>query len=156
MLFETIQHPLKSAVSAGVGRPVYRTIRPVNETGSPLMTERSLTRHLAVHEVPLPKLKEAAHRGGGSLNDAFVAGIAGGLRLYHEKHCAPVADLHLTMPISIRKEDDGMGGNHITLARFDVPVGLADPAQRISETRERTNQVRNEGDPPTPRRSPAR
>ncbi|MCB0933517.1 MAG: DUF1298 domain-containing protein [Mycobacterium sp.] len=145
MLFETIQHPLKSAVSAGeLAASVYRTIRPVNETGSPLMTERSLTRHLAVHEVPLPKLKEAAHRGGGSLNDAFVAGIAGGLRLYHEKHCAPVADLHLTMPISIRKEDDGMGGNHITLARFDVPVGLADPAQRISETRERTNQVRNE------------
>ena len=37
-----------------------------------------------------------------------------------------------------------MGGNHITLARFDVPVGLADPAQRISETRERCIQVRNE------------
>jgi WS/DGAT/MGAT family acyltransferase len=145
LLAKTIRHPLKTAVSAGeMAASVYRTMRPVSETGSPLMKERSLTRQLSVHEVPLAKLKEAAHRGGGSLNDAFVAGIAGGLRLYHEKHGTTVGDLHLTMPISIRKEGDDMGGNHITLARFDVPVGVADPALRISETRERTNQVRNE------------
>ena len=59
-----------------------------------------------------------------------------------------VGDLHLTMPISIRTEDDGVGGNHITLARFDVPAGIADPAERISETRERTNKVRNERSTP--------
>lgn len=145
MLAKTIRHPLKTAASAGeMAASVYRTMRPVNETGSPLMTERSLTRQLGVHEVPLSRLKDAAHRGGGSLNDAFVAGIAGGLRRYHEKHGTTVGDLHLTMPISIRKEGDDVGGNHITLARFDVPVGEADPAVRISETRERTNQVRNE------------
>lgn len=145
MLAKTIRHPLKTAVEAGeMAASVYRTMRPVSETGSPLMKERSLTRQLGVHQVPLPRLKEAAHRGGGSLNDAFVAGIAGGLRLYHDKHGATVGDLHLTMPISIRKEGDDMGGNHITLARFDVPVGMADPALRISETRDRTNKVRNE------------
>lgn len=112
------------------------------------MTQRTLVRQLAVHEVPLPKLKEAAHRGGGALNDAFVAGIAGGLRRYHEKHGVRVGDLHLTMPISTRKDGDDMGGNHITLARFDVPVGLADPAERIHETRERTRKVRNEKSTP--------
>lgn len=145
LLAKTIRHPLKTAASASeMAASVYRTMRPVSETGSPLMTERSLTRQLGVHEVPLAKLKEAAHRGGGSLNDAFVAGIAGGLRRYHEKHGSTVGDLHLTMPISIRKEDDEMGGNHITLARFDVPVGEADPAVRINETRERTNKVRSE------------
>ena len=52
------------------------------------------------------------------------------------------------MPISIRTEDDNEGGNHITLARFDVPVGVADPAERISETRERTTRVRNERSTP--------
>lgn len=98
--------------------------------------------------VPLPKLKAAAHRGGGALNDAFVAGIAGGLRRHHEKHGVRIGDLHLTMPISVRTDDDDEGGNHITLARFDVPVGEADPAARIAETRARTTKVRNEKSTP--------
>ena len=149
LLFSAVRRPLQTASSAGeLAASVYRTMRPVGETGSPLMTQRTLVRQLAVHEVPLPKLKEAAHRGGGALNDAFVAGIAGGLRRYHEKHGVKVGDLHLTMPISIRKDGDDMGGNHITLARFDVPVGLADPAERIHETRERTRKVRNEKSTP--------
>jgi len=145
LLFRTVRNPIRTAESgAELAASVYRFVRPVSETGSALMKERTLVRRLAVHQVPLATLKEAAHRGGGALNDAFVAGISGGLRRYHEKHGCTVGDLHLTMPISIRKEGDEMGGNHITLARFDVPVGLADPAKRISETRARCIQVRNE------------
>ncbi|MFN8225764.1 MAG: wax ester/triacylglycerol synthase family O-acyltransferase [Mycobacterium sp.] len=123
---------------------VYRTVRPVNRTGSGLMTERDLTRRLAVLDVPKAGLREAAHRAGGALNDAFVAGVAGGLRLYHEKHGCAVGDLHLSMPINLRHESDPMGGNRITLMRFDVPVGVADPAQRIAAIHERTSRVRDE------------
>jgi hypothetical protein len=108
------------------------------------MTERTLVRRLSVLDVPMPRLREAAHRSGGALNDAFVAGVAGGLRRYHDKHGVTVDDLHLTMPISLRTDGDGMGGNRITLMRFDVPVGLADPAQRISCIHERAVRVRNE------------
>ncbi|MCX6480817.1 MAG: WS/DGAT domain-containing protein [Mycobacterium sp.] len=149
LLFDAVRRPLQTAASAGeLAASVYRFVRPLTETGSPLMKERTLIRRLAVHEVPLAKLKEAGHRSGGALNDAFVAGISGGLRRYHEKHGVTVGDLHLTMPISIRKEGDDMGGNHITLARFDVPVGVADPAERISETHERTTKARNERSTP--------
>ena len=149
LLFNAIRRPLQTAASAGeLAASVYRTMRPVTETGSPLMKDRTLVRRLAVHEVPLPKLKEAAHRSGGALNDAFVAGITGGLRRYHELHGVTVGDLHLTMPISVRKDGDDMGGNHITLARFDVPAGVADPAERISETHERTTKARNERSTP--------
>lgn len=149
LVFNAIRHPLQTVTEAGeMAASVYRTMRPVTETGSPLMKERTLVRRLGVHEVPLPKLKAAAHRGGGALNDAFVAGIAGGLRRYHEKHGVRIGDLHLTMPISVRTDDDDEGGNHITLARFDVPVGEADPAARIAETRARTTKVRNEKSTP--------
>ena len=149
LLFDAVRRPLQTAASAGeLAASVYRFVRPLTETGSPLMKERTLVRRLAVHEVPLAKLKEAGHRSGGALNDAFVAGISGGLRRYHEQHGVTVGDLHLTMPISIRKEGDDMGGNHITLARFDVPVGVADPAERISETHERTTKARNERSTP--------
>ena len=148
LLFDAVRRPLQTAAAGELASSVYRFVRPLTETGSPLMKERTLVRRLGVHEVPLTKLKEAAHRSGGALNDAFVSGISGGLRRYHEKHGVTVGDLHLTMPISIRKEGDEMGGNHITLARFDVPVGVADPAQRISETRERTNRARTEKSTP--------
>jgi len=108
------------------------------------VTERGLIRRLGVHQVPMPQLREAAHRSGGALNDAFVAGVAGGLRRYHEKHGVEVGDLHLTMPISLRTEADGIGGNRITVMRFDVPVGEADPAARIKLIHQRTGAVRDE------------
>ena len=90
------------------------------------------------------QLREAAHRCGGALNDAFVAGLAGGLRRYHEKHGVTIGNLHLTMPISLRVEGDEMGGNRITLMRFDVPVGVVDPAARISAIKEQTGKARHE------------
>jgi diacylglycerol O-acyltransferase len=48
------------------------------------------------------------------------------------------------MPISLRTEDDDIGGNRITLMRFDIPVGTADPAERIGEIHRRTSEMRHE------------
>lgn len=145
MMYESARRPVATIRSAAAtAASVYRTVRPITRTGSPLVTDRGLIRHLGVHEVPMPQLREAAHRCGGALNDAFVAGVAGGLRLYHEKHDVAVGNLHLTMPISLRTANDDAGGNRITLMRFDVPVGETDPAVRIRSIRERTGSVRSE------------
>jgi WS/DGAT/MGAT family acyltransferase len=145
LLWDGVRRPVQTLNSvADMVTSVYVTVRPVNETGSPLMKRRTLRRRLAVLEVPMPALREAAHRSGGALNDAFVAGVAGGLRLYHEKHDVGVSDLHLTMPVSLRDKDDAPGGNRITLMRFDIPVGVSDPAQRIQQVHERTDRVRHE------------
>jgi WS/DGAT/MGAT family acyltransferase len=123
---------------------VYRTVRPINRTGSELMRGRRLVRHLSVHEVPLADLKASARSSEASLNDAFLAGVTGGLRRYHEKHGVAVGDLHVTMPVSLRTEDDPVGGNRITLMRFDLPVGVADPAERLRRIHERAAFVRSE------------
>ena len=112
---------------------VYRTVRPINQTASPIMRSRRMLRELGVHEVPLSTLKEAAHRAGGTLNDGFLAGVTGGLRRYHAEHGAEVGELNVTMPVNVRTEDDPVGGNRITLMRFPLPVGMVDPAERIAE-----------------------
>lgn len=130
--------------AAGLAASVYRTVRPVKATGSPLMTQRTTNRRLGILEIPMPPLRDAAHSSGGALNDAFVAGVAGGLRRYHEKHGVAIDALHLSMPISLRGEDDAPGGNRITLMRFDIPAGLTDPADRIRTVHARTEQVRRE------------
>jgi diacylglycerol O-acyltransferase len=145
LIYNSIRRPVATVESVrATAASIYRTVRPVNRTGSPLMKNRTLNRRLGVHQVPMRQLREAAHRCGGALNDGFVAGLAGGLRRCHDRHDVPVGDLHLTMPINLRVEGEEMGGNRITLMRFDVPVGLVDPAARISAIHEQTGKVRRE------------
>ena len=69
--------------------------------------------------LPIPELKAAARRIDGKLNDAFLAGIAGGLRRYHEQHGATVPDaMRVTMPINVRSYDTaGLAGNQ-DLSRY--------------------------------------
>ncbi len=140
-----VRRPRQSARAAiATAASVYRTIRPINQTASPIMKDRRLVRQLSVHEVPMPALREAAHLAGGTLNDAFLAGVTGALRRYHDHHGVGVSDLHVTMPVSIRNDDDPAGGNRITLMRFDLPVGVADPAERIRKIHVRAGAVRTE------------
>jgi len=131
----TARHPVRSAIDAmATARSLGRFVRPVSQTLSPIMTKRSLGRHLDMLEVDLVGLKAAGAAVGGTLNDAFIASITGGLRRYHEMHGVSVDELRITMPISMRRPGDPEGGNRITLERFAVPVGEADPGARVRMT----------------------
>ena len=124
---------------------IARSLRPVTEPMSPVMRERGMALRLSGIHVPLTDLKRAGEALGGTLNDAFVSGIAGGLRLYHEKHAAPVDELRMTMPINLREGDKGKkAGNQFAPARFLVPVGIADPAERLREIQARVREQRGE------------
>ena len=128
-------NPVASAKSLlPTGMSVARIVAPVTRAASPLLVKRTAVRQLATFDVPIEALKSAGNSNGGHLNDAFLAGVTGGLRSYHRAHGVDVAELRVTMPMSIRKPDDPIGGNRITLLRFPVPVALADPAERIART----------------------
>lgn len=129
---------------AATAASVARFVRPITETRSPVMRERRLQWRYDVLDVPFDALHDAAHRVGSSLNDAFLAGLTGGLRRYHEHHDRDVDRLRLTMPISIRRDTDAAGGNHITLVRFEVPVAVAEPAARMELLRETCQSLRHE------------
>ncbi|MFG1930695.1 wax ester/triacylglycerol synthase domain-containing protein [Mycobacterium sp. NPDC048908] len=140
-----VRHPVGTLTNAGLAAgSILRTARPIRRPGSPIMRERTKIRRLGVHHVPKEVLHRAGKIAGGSLNDAFIAGVAGGLRRYHDKHGAAVDDLVVTMPISIRTAADPIGGNRATLMRFDVPAGVADPAHRIRLIHDRTSRQRSE------------
>ena len=64
--------------AVGMARSVYRTAAPNRSTLSPLMRERATTRQLAMIEVSLDALKKAAKTVDGTVNDAYLAAIAGG------------------------------------------------------------------------------
>ncbi|MBK9181125.1 MAG: DUF1298 domain-containing protein [Acidimicrobiales bacterium] len=121
----TVRSAMRTAASVG------RFVAPINETRSPVMTERRLGWHYDVLDVPLDDLRRAAKAAGGTLNDAFLGGVTGGLRRFHERYGAVIDELRVTMPISVRTEDDPAGGNRITLIRFGVPSGIVDPTERM-------------------------
>ncbi len=125
-------------------RSLGRFVEPVSDTLSPLMTGRSLDRYLDMLAVDLTDLKRAAGVVDGTVNDAFVAAVTGGLRRYHEHHGSPVAELRITLPISTRQEGDPPGGNRISLERFRVPVGLADAAERMRRIGRRCRTARDD------------
>lgn len=127
-----VRDPIGSARrSFGMATSVVRMIAPVPRSASPILGERSLRRRFDTVDMPMGVLKKAAHAAGCSTNDAFLAAVTDGLRRYHARHDVEVGELRLTMPISTRHEGDGLGGNHFAPARFAVPIGIDDPAERM-------------------------
>lgn len=120
-----------------------RMLKPANTPMSPIMRGRSLGRHVNAFEFALDDFKRAAKDVGGTLNDAFVAGIGLGLERYHRDHGAPVEDLRITLPINLR-DDDSAGGNHFTPARFAIPVGIGSRERLIVRIGELVDQWRHE------------
>jgi diacylglycerol O-acyltransferase / wax synthase len=145
LIASSARHPVRTATAAwSIAASILRTTRPIRSPGSPIMLDRNRVRRLAVHEVPKDLLRGAGKASGGTLNDAFIAAVAGGMRRYHEKHRVAVEHLTVTMPISLRAPTDPVGGNRATLARFDVPVTLDDPAHRIRIIHQRAAKMRDE------------
>ena len=140
-----VRHP-RDVVSDTVatGLSIASVLRPVSDTLSPVMTERRVVWQYDVLECPLPGLLGAAHAVGVTHNDAFLSSVTAGLRRYHEHHGQQVDDLRVTMPVSIRQPDDPIGGNRITLMRFKVPVGIADPRKRMRETHARCQSIKTD------------
>ena len=130
--------------TVAMARSVYRTAAPNRSTLSPLMRERAMTRHLAMIEVPLDTLKRAAKIVDGTVNDAYLAAVTGGLRRYHERHHVAVGSLRALMPINLRSGADTNWGNKITLQRLTVPVAEPDPAARMRALHRTARQARAE------------
>jgi diacylglycerol O-acyltransferase / wax synthase len=111
---------------------------------SPLLEKRGLARRLGVLDAETERLRAAGRAASGTLNDAYLAALCGGLRRYHEAHGVSVGDLPLALPVSVRKGEDAHGGNRFAGARIAAPVGEPDPAARIELIGARVRAARDE------------
>jgi diacylglycerol O-acyltransferase len=87
-------------------------------------------------DVPLTTLHDAAVAAGGRVNDAFLAVMIDAMRKYHDKQGASLDHVRITVPVSIRTDGDGIGGNRITLTRMKLPADISAPAVRIRAVRD--------------------
>jgi len=126
------------------GASLRRVLTPVAAPRSPLLCDGGPGYRLLTLDVPLPEMKAAGRAAHGSVNDAFLAAILGGVRRYHEAFALPVDVIPMAIPISLRTDADPLGGNRFAAARFTAPVGEPDPAARIAAIHQFIADARDE------------
>src|SRR5271163_1082312 len=134
-----------STVSGIVGYAV-SGMRVINRAAepSPLPRRRSLATRSQATDIPRSDLHKAAKAGGGSINDAYLAGVCGSLRRYHEALGVPISTLPMAVPVNLRAEADTTAGNQFTGVNLAAPVGTVDPVSRIKKIRAQMTQRRDE------------
>src|ERR1700756_5044036 len=134
-----------SAVSGIVGYAM-SGVRVMNRAAepSPLLRRRSLATRTEAIDISLSDLHKAAKAGGGSINDAYLAGLCGALRRYHEALGVPISTLPMAVPVNLRAEDDAAGGNQFTGFTLAAPLAPADPVSRMKKIRAQMTQRRDE------------
>jgi WS/DGAT/MGAT family acyltransferase len=110
-----------------------RLLLPGRQRMSPLFVGHSTNWRFDIHEEPLRALHCAGAEAQGTINDVFVAALAGGLHRYHLKHGHDIAALRVTLPVSLRRPGDPLGGNRFTPVRFALPIAEPDPEVRVRQ-----------------------
>lgn len=111
---------------------------------SPLLRRRSLSTRTEAIEMRLGDLHRAAHAAEGSVNDAYLAGLCGALRRYHNTLGVPINSLPMAVPVNLRAEADPAGGNRFAGVNLAAPIGVADPRVRIQKIRKQMISRREE------------
>jgi diacylglycerol O-acyltransferase / wax synthase len=96
-------------------------------------------RRFAVVQADLDEFKAIKSALGGTVNDVVLTAVAGGLAHFLRERGLDTTDLELRacVPVSVRTEDKKSSlGNEITIMMAPLPVGVADPLQRLARVRE--------------------
>lgn len=97
---------------------------------SPLLRRRGLSTRTITADVDLTRLKAAAAAAGCTVNDAYLAGLCGGLARYHQALGVPLTALPMAIPVSMRRPGDSDEGNAFSGLYLAAPLDQDDPIQR--------------------------
>jgi WS/DGAT/MGAT family acyltransferase len=117
---------------AGLWEVTWNLARPAPKV--PFNTEIGPRRSMAWASFDLPGFKRVKNALGGTVNDVTLAVVAGALRRWLLERDVAVDGLELKalVPVSIRTENEhGELGNKLTAMRGPLPVGVADPVERL-------------------------
>ncbi|MEJ2860446.1 wax ester/triacylglycerol synthase domain-containing protein [Actinomycetospora flava] len=104
---------------------------------SPFDGAISTRRDVAFVDTDLPALHATARSAGATVNDAFLAVLAGGLRRWVDHHAGTVTDLRVRVPVSLPREDPS-AGNRDSAFDLPLPMHVTDPVERLRAVHELT------------------
>jgi diacylglycerol O-acyltransferase / wax synthase len=94
---------------------------------------------------PLDRIKAAGRGAGGTINDVLVAAVTGALRGYLEEGDSVPDQVHVMVPFNLRPLDQPVPrqlGNDFALILLPLPVGVADPGERLRDVTIRMDAVK--------------
>ncbi len=138
------RHPVAaaSATASTVGE-VRKLVGPAVAEPSPLLQRRSLNRRFEAIDFELSDLRATAKAHGCSVNDAYLAGVAGALRRYHDELGVPVDAIPLAMPINVRSAGSDGAGNQWSAVTLPLPLAEQDLERRLHTIREHVLTARS-------------
>jgi len=136
------------AATTALGRLALRPPDPVTRFKGALVPEK---RAAWSDAVPLDEIRGVAHALGATINDVVLTAVTGGLRRYLEAHDDPVETrlaFRAAVPVNLRPlgSMDRLG-NRFGLVFLSMPVGIADPLDRLAEIRRRMRSLRTSAEP---------
>jgi len=130
------------AVSAGLKSFGARLLPPAK----PASVEGDIGPHRrwAAARCTLSDVKAIRNTFGGSVNDVVLATITGAFRAVLIERGDPVDDVVLRslVPVSIRHADDHAWNNQVSLMVADLPVGIADPVERLGAIHQQMEELK--------------
>ena len=96
----------------------------------------------------LADVKAVKRAAGCTVNDVVLAAISGGFRHYLIERGEPVDDVVVRslVPVSIRTDaHKGRLGNQVTAVFADLPVGVADPLERLAAVSRQMDHLKGSG-----------
>jgi diacylglycerol O-acyltransferase / wax synthase len=101
---------------------------------SPFNVDIGPYRRFATVRADLDEIKRVKNEAGGTVNDVVLAVVAGALGTYLRGRGYSTRELEMRamVPISVRTADEhGALGNRVSSFMAPLPVGIADPLQRL-------------------------
>ena len=95
--------------------------------------------------LPLPEVKAVGQALGGSINDVLLASVAGAIGSYlRDKGEDPTGkEIRAMVPVNLRPlENAWQLGNQFGLVPLVLPIGIANPVDRLAAVRARMNELK--------------
>ena len=104
-------------------------------------------RRFEMFDMPLPEIRKIRHALRGTVNDVILSVIAGALRRWLEARGESLGpDLRALVPVSMRgAHDRNTFGNQVSAVFCPLPVGEANPVERLRKVREAMKGIKEGG-----------
>jgi len=153
---ESLAHPRHLAQLAGVAArdtgTVAKLLAAPADAQTVLRAPLHGTRRVAWSTpFPLERIRTAAHRADGKINDLLVAAVTGALRTELKRHGAVPDDLRIMVPFNLRPLDQPLPrdlGNDFALILLALPVGIDDRAERLRDVKRRMDAIKDSHEGP--------
>jgi WS/DGAT/MGAT family acyltransferase len=155
---ESLLHPShvvelarSAAATAAVGATTLtRALLQPNDPVTPFKGKLGVKKRVAWSEpIQLAEVKAIGQRLDAKVNDVLVAAMTGALRHYLLERHVPIdgIEIHSVIPVDLRSPEKALNlGNVFGMVFLGMPVGIADPVERLREVKVRMDRLKQSGE----------